>query len=378
MKTLSLIAVAVSFVFSGAPVSAATFKVSKVSWVGDVLHIEVETDLPEGTAANLILVEKKDFGIDRSNELAATVQGGRLVAEGFTSSDTDDDGNPIAIRPGQYGLWIPYDPDIFAYTGVPSITVPKRPKQPGIAVGKARRAAAEDEEASPSSSPDPVSQVKQSWVDDVFRIQGKTSLPDGTWLNVAIADKDGTLVSDEGYIYARVRGGQFMAEGFTKDGWQPLPPGRYNLSIMDKTSSVSVNKPITVAKRPATKRKSRLPEVRAINVANYANAKDNGAAATQLEDVSGFQKQESDAVLQHSGVESVLNRLKSSGALRVECREGKAWIDPGLWEASEAEDKENLARAIYESCSSESIEIYDAQSAKKLGRYGSVLGFRAY
>jgi hypothetical protein len=94
--------------------------------------------------------------------------------------------------------------------------------------------------------------------------------------------------------------------------------------------------------------------------------------------VSDFQRTESDAQLRHQTVKNTLDQLTSSGALRFDCNKGKAWIDPGLWEASEAEDKENLARAIYESCSSQSIDIYDAQSAKKLARYGSALGFRVY
>jgi hypothetical protein len=299
MKTWWLIAAAVLFASAVTQANAATFKVLKVAWVGGVLHIEVQTDLPEGTAAKLILVDKKDFGIDRSNELAAMVQGGRLVAEGFTSSDTDDDDNPIAIRPGQYGLWIPYDLDIFAYTGVPSVTVPKRPKQPGTATGKAPKAAAQDEEASPSQSPDPVSQVKQSWVDDVFRIEGKINVPNETWLNVAIQDKHGALVADEGFICAQVSGGRFIVEGFTKDGIEPLPPGRYILSIQGQSGGFSsVEKSITITRRPKPRR-SRLADVRAMNVANYANARDNLPAATKTSDVSDFQRTESDAQLRH-------------------------------------------------------------------------------
>jgi hypothetical protein len=47
----------------------------------------------------------------------------------------------------------------------------------------------------------------------------------------------------------------------------------------------------------------------------------------------------------------------------------------------DAELKENFPRTLYQGCSSVeggSIDIYDAQSAKKLARYRSVLGFSVY
>jgi len=86
---------------------------------------------------------------------------------------------------------------------------------------------------------EPTFEVSTAWVGGVLRIVGKTNLPDGTWLNVAIVDENDAPVADEGFIWAQVKGGRFIAEGFTKDGAEPLPPGRYNVSIMNKTSSVS-------------------------------------------------------------------------------------------------------------------------------------------
>ena len=74
-------------------------------------------------------------------------------------------------------------------------------------------------------------------------------------------------------------------------------------------------------------------------------------------------------------------QLQLTGQLRLDCAKGKVWVDPVLWEAMDAEKKEGFSQQLYEGCTSVgggSIDIYDAQSAKKLARYGSVLGFKAY
>jgi len=112
-------------------------------------------------------------------------------------------------------------------------------------------------------------------------------------------------------------------------------------------------------------------------VANYSNAHENLPAASKNSDVTEFQRTESDLQLKHQVVKNTLAKLTSSGALRVKCNEGKAWIDPELWEASNAEDKENVAHAVFESCN-KTVAIYDAKSAKKLAGYGLPDGFIAY
>jgi hypothetical protein len=73
-------------------------------------------------------------------------------------------------------------------------------------------------------------------------------------------------------------------------------------------------------------------------------------------------------------------KLQLSGQLRLDCKAGKAWLDPELWQAVDAEAKENFARTIFEGCHSvqgvKSITIYDAQSAKKLATYSADDGLK--
>jgi hypothetical protein len=65
--------------------------------------------------------------------------------------------------------------------------------------------------------------------------------------------------------------------------------------------------------------------------------------------------------------------LQISGQLRLDCKEGKAWLDPELWVALDAPAKENFARTVFENCHSaqgaKSMTIYDAQSGTKLATF---------
>src|ERR1035437_70053 len=74
-------------------------------------------------------------------------------------------------------------------------------------------------------------EVAVSWAGDVLRLEGKTDLPDGTKLNLAIVDKKdmNTSVSDE-IIFSTVNQGKFVASGFVKDK-KPFIAGGYGLSI---------------------------------------------------------------------------------------------------------------------------------------------------
>ena len=82
-----------------------------------------------------------------------------------------------------------------------------------------------------------------------------------------------------------------------------------------------------------------------------------------------------------SDQEDLIAKLQVSGQLRLDCKAGKAWVDPELWHAGGAEVRENFATAIFESCHSaeavKSIDIYDAKSAKKLGTYTADGVFKA-
>ncbi len=76
----------------------------------------------------------------------------------------------------------------------------------------------------------------------------------------------------------------------------------------------------------------------------------------------------------------IIVKLQLSGQLRLDCKARKAWIDPELWQAGDAEVKENFARTIFGGCHSVkgvmSITIYDAQSAKELATYSAENGLK--
>ncbi|HEY2714555.1 MAG TPA: hypothetical protein VGI60_18745 [Chthoniobacterales bacterium] len=76
----------------------------------------------------------------------------------------------------------------------------------------------------------------------------------------------------------------------------------------------------------------------------------------------------------------MIAKLQQSGQLRLDCNAGKAWLDPNLWQAVDADAKGNFARTIFESCHSvpalKSITIYDAQSSKKLATYSKEAGLK--
>ncbi len=366
----ALIAATVLSLTAAIPANASTFKVSKVSWLGDGLHIEVNTDLPDGAELNVAISDEKTGDNLLSETKYVTVAGGRFVAGGFA---TDRDDKPFWS--GHYWLSVARGTYSLPLAAVLPVTVPGRPKNgPGSSPPPTTQ---RDDKETDTTPRDSISEVRQSWARDVFRVEGKTTLPDGTWLNVGIVDSDDSLVADEGDVWAQVSGGRFIAEGFTKDGIQPIPAGRYRVSIMDKSSSLTVLKPISVSKRSNLKvTKLRLPNVRAMNVANGSRARDDQPAITNVSEVPEFTRGLSDTLIRHQAVKNTLSQLTSTGALRLKCDEGKTWIDSALWQASNAEEKETVVRAVYESCGS-AVDMYDARSAKKLARY-SASGFEAY
>jgi hypothetical protein len=239
------------------------------------------------------------------------------------------------------------------------------------------------EEPSPLPSPNLGFTVKTSWVDDVLRITGTTSLPDRTWLSFSLFDDQEVLAVDEFHMYARVQDGQFVLEGYTKDGIEPLSPGKYTLLITPRNAEAeegklvldspkkgvfAVKKTLVVKKRPKWTR-SRLAEVKALNAANISLSERNepGAAPGDVRPLADAYR-----------VDNAIKTLTKEGSLRIDCASGKAWVDPAVWQESDAQQKELLTRMICEHCASDGINIYDAKSAKKLARYGSVLGFRVY
>ena len=83
-----------------------------------------------------------------------------------------------------------------------------------------------------------------------------------------------------------------------------------------------------------------------------------------------------------SDQEDLIAKLQVSGQLRLDCKAGKAWVDPELWQAGDADVRENFATAIFGSCHTaegvyKRIDIYDAKSEKKLGTYTAEGVFKA-
>jgi hypothetical protein len=76
----------------------------------------------------------------------------------------------------------------------------------------------------------------------------------------------------------------------------------------------------------------------------------------------------------------MIAKLQLSGQLRLDCKAGKAWLDPNLWQATDADAKGNFVRTIFEECHSapalKSIVIYDAHSAKELATYSKGAGLK--
>jgi hypothetical protein len=208
--------------------------------------------------------------------------------------------------------------------------------------------------------------VETSWVGDVLRIEVKTDAPDGAKFLVNIVDRKtmDRVLNDMRYPnspeneWVTVESGRFIIDGFVRDG-KPFPAGRYGLAMTEFNTLNFAGVPITIPARAKNQKKAS---------ASKATAAHADVAVTK-EDY-------------HNAKNAMVVKLQLTGQLRLDCPHGKVWIDPVLWEAMDAELKENFSRTLYEGCSSVvgdgSIDIYDAQSAKKLARYDSTLGFRAY
>jgi hypothetical protein len=77
---------------------------------------------------------------------------------------------------------------------------------------------------------------------------------------------------------------------------------------------------------------------------------------------------------------SAVDGMVSAGLLRLDAPGGRAYVNPDVWAAFDAQAKEGLAAAVafHISPNNPVAEIYDAQSGKKLARWGSGFGFTVY
>jgi len=361
LKTLPLTVIGL-FALVCPAVYADRFTVSKVSWVGDSLRIELQTDRPDGAELNAQLARDKTGEHTVSILKFGTVSGGRFVLD----ADISDEDKPL--RAGRYWLTIANGYDFLPVAAVLPLIIPKHEQSSG----KGKTIESSDDEP---SRPEPsVSQLKQSWADDVLRIEGKTDLSNGSWLNIAIQDDDGTLVTDEGFICAQVSRGRFVVEGFTKDGIDPLPSGHYKLSVQAQnplqSGALFVEKPFTITKRPRSRR-TRLAEVRAVNVMNYDKAKNNEPAATSLAEVSDFVQEESDMQVQHAAdkkKQSVLQQQQRKSDTDVDTASDEATVRraDGMKFIALASDAEVMAELATD------LTADDEQGAEALARNGKL------
>ena len=79
--------------------------------------------------------------------------------------------------------------------------------------------------------------------------------------------------------------------------------------------------------------------------------------------------------------EKVVKLMLKQGVLRrLEPQERKAWVDSITWVMLDAYNKEVVTRAlaIYVSPAYPEIDVYDAQSARRIASYGPFQGFKVY
>src|ERR1700730_6942244 len=86
LRALALVAVAAAALigFSTSPAYSYSFKISAVSWVGDTLRIELQTNAADGTELNVAISDEKTGNhIVSVSVKSVQVASGKVVAEGF-------------------------------------------------------------------------------------------------------------------------------------------------------------------------------------------------------------------------------------------------------------------------------------------------------
>lgn len=201
--------------------------------------------------------------------------------------------------------------------------------------------------------------VTRAWTDGQPRFEGSTNLPDGEELKIAVssASEDNVAIA-----HARVEGTRFVTQQSTVFG-EPIKSGRYLVKIT------------ALDQNPSEPLYTKSLVIESEGGAGKAVSADKSAKADAEPDASEIPTGDADKVRQ------MVVQLQLSGQLRLDCKAGKAWIDPDLWQAGDAEVKENFARTIFEGCvsvgGSHNLDVYDSQSAKRLATYNKETGFRA-
>ena len=82
--------------------------------------------------------------------------------------------------------------------------------------------------------------------------------------------------------------------------------------------------------------------------------------------------------------ESLIEDLTKKNLIRIESGERKGYVNPDFWMQLDASKKEILVEAMAAKCASDkgdsmaSIDVFDAQSARKIAEFGPFSGFKAY
>ncbi len=148
---LPLVVASASFAMMCQLAHADSFTVSKVSWVGDSLRIEVQTDRPDGAELNAQLARDKTGEHTVSILKFGTVSGGRFVVD----ADINDEDKPL--RAGRYWLTIANGYDFLPVIAVVPATIPAHKQR---VAGKKKKAADNDEEGTVEQSDKGASHTK--------------------------------------------------------------------------------------------------------------------------------------------------------------------------------------------------------------------------
>ena len=91
-----------------------------------------------------------------------------------------------------------------------------------------------------------------------------------------------------------------------------------------------------------------------------------------------------EATVDWAGIEKAVNDLREMGFVKkINLEARKAWVDMGMWQIANAEQKESFTKTLALYCGHVAnsttyfIDIFDWSSGKKIAKYDS-LGFKVY
>jgi hypothetical protein len=203
MKSWQLLVGMALIVLSALSAYSDTFKVSDVSWVGDSLRIEVQTDRPDGAELNAQLTRDKTGEHTVSMIKFGTVSGGRFVVD----ADINDEDKPL--RAGRYWLTIANGYDFLPLAAVLPISIPThkqsaagRKKKEPQNNNELRVDQAEGEQSRPTSTPAPEMKEADLLADPVLsgQVRMLRGLGKGAETVLVCADKEAVEQRDKAFL----------------------------------------------------------------------------------------------------------------------------------------------------------------------------------